>query len=229
MLVASGFVKYHERADLQTVIQANVTSLNEFKPANLYQKEDRLRFGCDMFNPSDSQVSIHAIWRKEGQTFQKGQRAQWNSSVFSSGFSLGNTMSLDADTVNIIGTWCELSFSSIIRENKQNLDSKECLRFTERNAPRVFALVQFQALKELSVDNTYAAFGASKQNAVMEFEDNKSCFTVTFGKAALRACLGSKDVFVEDKKIVMKDPILMDENGFVQVPSEFYEIMASLK
>ncbi len=227
--LGSGFARPDERADLQAIIRANVASLSEFKPVNLYQKGDRLRFGCDMFDSSASQVSIHAIWRKEGQEFQKGQRAQWNNNVLSSGFSLGNTMSLDSDTVDVIGTRCEVSFSCILRASKENLEIKECLKFTESNSPRVFALMQYQAVKELNIDNSYTAFDPTKQNAVLEYEDDNSRFSVILGKSILKACLGSRDVFLGEKKIVMKYAILMDENGGVQVTPEFYQIISLLK
>ena len=223
-----GYKTYQDRQDLVRVVQENVAALKGFQPKKNVQKDFSSRLSCDLFDESFSQVSVNLRMFKESQKFDRRSRSSWKYNQLDSGFTLGNDMAINNGHANIVGEHCEVAFSNILRANRTELDLKDQNQFCEANAPRVFALLQFQAIRELGLDGNYSRFDTKGLNLDIIFSEDQSKFIVRRGEPFLRACLGSKDVFVGDKKTTMKYPILMDEHGNIVVTLEFLEIVASL-
>ncbi len=227
-LCIMGYKKFQIHQDLVKILRGNVLALKDFEPKNNVQKNWSGRLMCDFLDKSFSQVSIQLIIFKKQVEFDRHSRPSWGNNQLEFGFTLGNTMSRNNGSIDIIGNNCEVTFSNILRENRMEMDSKRQIQFCEANAPKVFALMQFQALRELELDGTYSSFDAKNLSLELIFADDQSKFIIRKGEQTLSACLGSKDVFVGSKKTTMKDPILMDENGIIKVTQEFIDIVSSL-
>jgi len=212
--------------DVSTFLKGNISQLKDCKVVRTVNGNGPNRFRCVLFDKNDSQFTITASWRAAGDSFNPTSRQLWNPIPLSSSFSLGRTMSnFNNESLNIIGDRCEVSILCLVRSNGERVSSKENARSLEEIAPRAFALIQYQALKELNIPNTYQLLDSAKLGANFKFDADNCQFTLTSKKAVTRGCVGSLDIFVNGKKLKLKNPVLLDEAGIVRVDQDFLKLI----
>lgn len=217
----SGYWKKSGDVDLISLIKRNVPMLNEFEVANSYQKKGESRLYCAMLNRIGSHVTVEAKWRDENYKFNPLDRQSWFSFGERPEFKLGESESVSGNSHNIIGRRCEIVVFSTLRSSDGYFDRDADHKFVASNAPKIYALLQFQALSELQIAHDYRVLERN-----VEFEQNSSVFTVSIGGSIFRACLGSKDLYKNGKRVLLQEPVLMNEIGEILVTSEFLALLS---
>jgi hypothetical protein len=89
--------------------------------------------------------------------------------------------------------------------------------------------MQYQANVELKISSDYEALDAARMVGEIKFESDQSRFSLSTPNGLYNCCLGSSDVIIDGKKYRMSKPILMNENGIVEFPGEFYDLQSHSK
>jgi len=129
-------------------------------------------------------------------------------------------------SICIIGSRCEVNILGLVLDGNKNLNERESNELVEKISPRVFALVQYQANRELNIRSDYFPFDASKFGASIQVSEDENRLVISKGKNSLVACLGSNDIVLNGNRIKLKSPVLLSLTGQIEVTKEIENLIA---
>ncbi len=218
-------IKYE--SDWTSILTKNIRLLKGCEQQLRSQPDERSRYWANFTNEQKTQYQFSVEVYNPEYVFSPRHQAGWDDIPFESGFMLGTTHSRSSsdESIAVVDGRVKIHILAVYQTTGGTPPRQLKAGIIKEVACRANALIQYQLLTELKVPNTYAVFDAPKLGARFTLNSDNSEFTVSTPHVEFKGCLGSYDMFVGTKKMIMKSTVLLNEDGVPVADDAFLEFI----